>query len=513
VHQDRRQGEQALLARLQKDGLPHVYSQWFWDALPLTLASGGRITFADQVENHLPDLSLLADASPKAAYVLTTREEDFRNTLAAAGIKARSKNVAQFHLYTEFSRPLPALRQIAPRGWQSPQPGGRRAWDRDLSSTYSDGLPQNPGQAFILDLGQVQPDVCLVELMPGAHAEAAAGLELLTSLDGQDWQPAASQQGTAFGALFWSLDRPLLRFLPARQQLAFPPRPARYLQIRQSAQSSGRWWSLAELFVYQAAGPAKPDPSPADLAQAIAALPGQGPVYAPPEVLALLPPNRRALADPQLPLATAFPLERLHLNLERQVVLCLPRREWEACRDLAESRLVVPPLTKDMGTWVLVSDLRPKPTALAAWPLPAQATARASHLSDLAASPLRHPPGPRWHSGRPQSLGQWYELDLGREMTISGLSLSTGAWPQDSPLGLKVEIRTDQDGWREVEAEIDANAPLAWAGERLLLGTGPLWVTFLPQPVRGLRLTQTGSHPRLHWTIAGVGLLVETKEE
>jgi hypothetical protein len=508
VFQSRREGEAALFAGLRREGLLHVYGQWFWDALPLTLAGGGEITVADQLENHFPRLTLEADASPRPAYVVTTRSVDFDNTLAAAGITARRDDIAQFHLYRDFQWSLPALSLIVPAGWRSAQPGGERAWDRDLSTAYTDDLPQLPGQTFRVDLGRVEPALCFVEVLSGPYEQAAGGLELWSSLDGREWRLTASQTGTAFGALAWSMDRPLLRFLPARQQLAFSPQPARFLELRQTQTFPARTWSVAELFAYRADGPRGVEPTPSQLAGAIAALPGRGPVYAPAAVLALLPEGRRGLADPQLPPTASFPLGRLHLTLEPGAVICLPTHEWAACRGLLEARLSAPPQTREVGSWVLISDLRPAAPALVAEPLPGSATARASLHPEAARKPLkRRSGGSRWRTGAPQAAGQWFELDLGREMTIAGVSLDSGLWPRERPLGLRVEIRTDQGPWREVGAALASGAPLAWGGERLLLGAGPLWASFAPQPVRGVRLTQTGSHPRLEWTIAGIGLL------
>ncbi len=507
AYQSRRESEQKLFARLENEGQRHVYAQWFWDAIPLTFQAAARLTFSDQLSNHFPRLTTLADASAKPGYLITTRETDFRNTLAAAGISSRNKDRGHLHIYGEFKRSLPSLRALAPHDWTSPQPGGEMAWDRRLSTSWTMAQPQRPGQRFLLDLGRAEPGLCLVEVMPGPFMDAAQGLELRTSLDGEKWETASSTQGTAFGPLFWCLDRPLLRFLPARQQLAFAPRPARYLEIVQTGQAGGRWWSLAEIMIYQEAGPPIADPSPERLSQALAEMPQEGPVFAPPQALARLSARRRGYLDPQLPAAAAFPLDKLTIPLRQDVLVCLPRHEWEAARPLWEPRLAGPATLHEVGGWVVVGGLQAMQPKLRRLPWPEGSQARASLLDGMASQPLKPVSGLRWHTGEPQRPGQWHQVTWEQPVNVAGALLDAGAWPEDEPRGLEVEVSEDGKHWSPTPFRMISRAPLIWGGDKLLLGNGPLALAFSPQEIRGLRLIQTGSHPQQHWSIARLELL------
>ncbi|MBI4798209.1 MAG: discoidin domain-containing protein [Desulfarculus sp.] len=507
-HQERRRQESELFARLERDGHRHVYAQWFWDALPLTLAAKGALTFADQVENHLPSLARLADADPNPAYVYTTRAEDLAKSLALAGVTCRTSNIGRFTVFDRFGQAGPALQEISPQGWQSPTPGASDAWDRNLSTRWTPGTSQRPGQEFILDLGRVQPGLCRVVLMPAHLYDAPQSLELLLSEDGQHWRPAIMPHHGTLIPLAWSLDRPLMPFQPARTQITFAPQAARYLRFIQKGVTYW-WWSVAEVMIFQQAEDpsAGASPTPAQLASAPEVAQAPGPVYAPPEVLALLPEKVRGLKRPQLPPKGGLHLRRLDLATQPGAVLCLPAVNWPASREILAGRLAQEPTVRVMGDWVLVSGLQWPPPAHQVLEPPALAQLYCSREPALAVRTLDNSPLVRWRSPTPQQAGQALRLDLGQPQNIAGLVLTNEHWPGDQPRGLKVEVSGDGQDWQEPEGLAIQSGKVIWGGDRLLVRDGYLRITFAPRPVSQVRLTLTQSHPRRHWSIGHLRLL------
>jgi hypothetical protein len=511
IYEEHLQDRRELFAWLQKAGHRHSYAQGFWEALPLTLDAAGQMTFADQVENHLPRLLRQADADDRPSYVAGNRTTDLKNTLRAAHIAYNRDHLRGFHVYSKFRTTWPGLREVDPRLWSSPQSGAAEAWDRDLATGWTLAKPQSPGQTLEIDLGREEQGLCLVTLMPGAYIQAAVGLKAQLSLDGQNWTTVSNQNGFAYAPLFWSLDRPLVRFAPARQQLAFAPQAARFLRLVQTGEAGGRAWSVGEVFLFQADGPPRTTPQARELAQAARDASPQGPVFAPPEVLALLPEDMAGFRDPQRPVADSFPLEKLRIPLGPGTLLCLPLTNWPASREILGRRLARAPRVVEMGDHVLVSGLEPAPSPSRIVDPPATARLSASHSPDQARLALDGLTATRWDTGYHQEPGQELTLDLGDDLEICGLALETGPWPRDRPRDLKVLVSRDGRDWREPEGLELVDPGVVWAGDRVLSGSGTMLARFAPRKVRQARLVQTGHHPHQFWSVAELRLLVPAR--
>ncbi len=63
-------------------------------------------------------------------------------------------------------------------------------------------------------------------------------------------------------------------------------------------------------------------------------------------------------------------------------------------------------------------------------------TARASHNADTANQAIDNQPNTAWSTGEPQTPGMWFQIDLGRIETVSGIMLD--APPDESPVGLRI---------------------------------------------------------------------------
>ncbi len=128
--------------------------------------------------------------------------------------------------------------------------------------------------------------------------------------------------------------------------------------------------------------------------------------------------------------------------------------------------------------------------------------ATASHYTETAAYALDRDAGTRWSSEQVQAPGMWYQLDLGRVATLTGLAWLPGGW-QDVPAGFRVDLSTDGRTWETVSRVDPYGGPLAWGGTHPIqrVRRSRVEVRFPSIPARFLRLTLTHASDRFWWTI------------
>jgi hypothetical protein len=103
----------------------------------------------------------------------------------------------------------------------------------------------------------------------------------------------------------------------------------------------------------------------------------------------------------------------------------------------------------------------------------------------------------RWGSGGPQSPGQTFEVEFNEATIIDGVRYSYGAWFNDRPAELQVEVE-DSSGTRSVVLS-RRESP----GALHLSARDPYFtLRFNPTLVKKVILTQMGRHPVLDWSIA-----------
>ncbi len=107
----------------------------------------------------------------------------------------------------------------------------------------------------------------------------------------------------------------------------------------------------------------------------------------------------------------------------------------------------------------------------------------------------------RWGTGAPQSPGQSFEVELLNPVSIDGVRYAYGAWFNDRPAELKVEVE-DSSGTRTVVLS-QRESP----GALHLSARDPYFtLRFAPIMARKVILTQLGRHPVLDWSIAEISL-------
>jgi hypothetical protein len=116
--------------------------------------------------------------------------------------------------------------------------------DGNLRTRWVCGV-QSPDQALTADLGAPATVGAIVHALGSVGGEFPRLLTIETSMDGSTWMPAweGSPAATVLAA---AMAKPL----EIRPVLAFAPRTARYVRLRQLAREGTYAWSLAELEVW-----------------------------------------------------------------------------------------------------------------------------------------------------------------------------------------------------------------------------------------------------------------------
>jgi len=115
--------------------------------------------------------------------------------------------------------------------------------------------------------------------------------------------------------------------------------------------------------------------------------------------------------------------------------------------------------------------------------------AKASRNSNYAHRALDGNKASRWDTGRGMKPGDWFELDLGVESTLKGLTLDTTNSSNDYPRGYEVYISFDGGSWGKPIATGKATKPITE-------------IRFAkPVKTRHVKIIQTGSSDSWNWSI------------
>jgi len=175
-----------------------------------------------------------AGSSPGATVVRTTANQTYYQLPPRAGAPAAT------------GPPLPIAALTANVEAAEVQ----KAVDGSLTTRWSTGHPQVPGDELVVDLGRVRTAAVLELSLGPFHGDYPRRLLIEASLDGQDW--ATVWQGPGGGpAVTAAIDDPWR--VPVRT--AFQPREARYLRLTQLGSDPAFYWTVAELRVL---GPSRP---------------------------------------------------------------------------------------------------------------------------------------------------------------------------------------------------------------------------------------------------------------
>ncbi len=251
----------ALIARLDSLGVRACYAS-ARIAPVITFESAGRVQCAEFTGYRNFGLLQAVDAIDDPAQVAIVTHRVLRDPapsamargLRLAGAKMGRAVVGNYEVYHGFVAPDPRLQPVPATGWtaraSSAAGSATLAIDRRMWTRWTARKPE--GQWLELDFGRSRP-ITQLSLLAGPWAtETPAGLRIATSADGRSWDTVAESADLVPGVHWWR-GHPRLDD-SGRVIVRFTPRDARYVRFTSlGAGVPDGAWSVAELFVYEAA--------------------------------------------------------------------------------------------------------------------------------------------------------------------------------------------------------------------------------------------------------------------
>jgi 4-amino-4-deoxy-L-arabinose transferase-like glycosyltransferase len=505
VFRERLTREYEMAEFLQNNGYDRIYAEESIGKKAMLLG-GKPLVFSDPYQEVYLKFAELADAGQKTGFLFYGENPLFENTLIGAGGNYRKIIINDLYtLYGDFIPP-PASQLIPRQGWSGkgwPESGkSADLFDSDVDTGWS--VPQVPGAALLIDMGQVNP-VNRIFFIPYSHREVPAGFQVEVSENGWQWT-LVSRISAYWGPFFWSGPHPMIKVRQGRVEIAFPEVKARYLKLTLTAGDKHRNWSVAEFFVGK---PRQEDP----LNHSDQRLP---------DLLRFLQVNHipAVYADHWLSAVLRVQSGRQLLTMasnrflndngaedpapeHRSPVSFNPGSAFvlEKGDALFFSQSIEPGGRecdrRTLGPYKIFYNCRKKEEPAldsAGWKVSANVNeGEAGKVVDG----LRRT---RWSSEKPQHPGMFFEVDLGKIFSVGGVALSLGDSRKDFPRRLKVLGSRDGKTWGEIETEWTSD--FHWAGNVLLRMRGErIDYFFNPVEVRFLKLLQEGSDPKYYWSI------------
>ena len=502
-------GQLESVASLERDGIHRVYDS---DAAGriVTFLADARVIVSNPYEEIRPAFARAVDGGSTVGWWMPRRAPLLEAHFAALGLRVLfQRRSALGGTYEGFTLVAPPVREVPAEGLRITASDGSdatgRMTDRIGATLWSTSHPQRGGEWVQIDLGAVVP-VALVRWLPGTYQEVPRGLRLDASLDGNAWRTLVDLPEYA-GPLYWSAGRPLARVRSGRVELRVTPEPARYLRIAQTGRG-GLWaWTIRELYVYAATGPAAPEPPVDDAALARAVRDaGVRRLYADHGWA-----NRLALADPTIRVLPAN-LQLDDYGFRGSATMLIPPVEWAPGTGV----LLEPADAGGFAETARAGGLAFARHALAGGltlfvHAPASVPGAPVPASLLAVSASRQPkraglavdgdPVTRWATMGPRAAGDWFRVDFAVPRTLRGVRLAA-ANPADLPLGLVVEGSPDGARWERLAVTVRAEHRYRWGGFGFLDdGLLTLGLEFPPSTVKALRLVLPAGDPVFDWSI------------
>ncbi|MBI5586341.1 MAG: discoidin domain-containing protein [Deltaproteobacteria bacterium] len=497
--------EKAVIHFLKEKQIRTVYVPDYWKAVPLTFVAREEIIFAQPLLDRYPPYTGIVDRSRRPAYLLSGDAPAFEATLIALGGNYQKKRIGDLWIFFDFTPPPYRYVPLPPENWQAYSNRGKvsvpTVIDRNLDTRWNLGRIMEPGDTFVLDLGQVVNDLGRITLLAGTREGLPRGLRLEISDDGRNWRIPLSIPAY-WDSLVWSGPHPFVRPEKGALELVFPPQSGRYLKIVQTGSDTRFAWEIAEILIYRAI-PASREASPAQVPQVedlVERLPSLGieRLWAGPWIAAYLPPRYRIEADPD---RDFHPLPELEGNR----LSSLPFPEFVVRKDQAEGLgQVLQRLDPDLYGEIRFKDLalfyttrsreQYRPLSRSEW------RGYSNFNNQEAGKALDGKRESRWTSGTPQVPGVWFRLDLGRPEKVSRVRLRLGSSRRDFPRRLEVRVSLNGSDWQEV---VPLNQPVYWDGENWFREQprGETDLIFPEKFTRYIEFHQKGQDSNYYWSI------------
>jgi hypothetical protein len=502
-------GQLESLAALERADLDRVYDSDAGGRI-LTFLSAGRTIVSNPYEEIRPAFARAVDGGAAVGWWMPRRAGLLEAHFAALGLRSAFHRRGDLGgTYDAFTLVAPPVREVPASGFRITASDGTdatgRMTDRVGATLWSTGHPQRGGEWVQVDLGAVMP-VALVRWLPGTYQEVPRGLRLEVSVDGVAWRTLADL-AEYVGPLYWSAGRPLARVRSGRVELRIPTTPARWLRITQTGRG-GLWaWTIRELYVYAATGPAAPE-TPVDDAALARAVRDAG-------VRRLYADHgwasRIALADSAIRVLPAN-LQLDDYGFRGSATMLIPPVEWapgtgvllepadaEGFAEMARAGGLAFTRHALVGGLMLFAHAAP---SAAGAPVPERLLGvSASRQPKRAGLAVDGDPATRWATAGPRAAGDWFRVDLPAARSLRGVRL-TAANPADLPPALAVEGSPDGARWERLATILSPEHRYRWGGVGLLDdGLVALGIEFPPATLKALRLVLPAGDPVFDWSI------------
>ncbi|MUG88214.1 coagulation factor 5/8 type domain protein [Paenibacillus timonensis] len=404
--------------------------------------------------------------------------------------------------------PSQGVKYLDRSGWtitaSSSSEGVERLVDGDLSTRWSSGRLQAPGDWLQIDLGSEQTFDTLFMNSGTNWGDYAHGYEVYVSADGESWNdPVATDTGTS----------PSLAVSLNKQQ-------ARYVKMVLTAPADS-WWSISELKLAEfgaAAPPVTPQPADGSLDDRSGWVVTASSTQGKDVTVNMLDGNRDTLwtngreqASGQwvkVDLGAVHRFDSIVLDpgnagevypRSYRLYVSNDGENWgdpviggpgQAGRlsvtfPTQTARYLKLVQTGEANRWWSIAELyvndygigKQKEVTPDNWIV-------TSSSGDIAGAIVDGVESSRWTSGREQTGGEWFQLDLGMAQPVDQMVMDSAHSHEDYAHGYEVYVSLDGESW---------GSPVASG-----TGKGPIVTAAFPlQTARFLKVVQTGSDP--HW--------------
>ena len=212
-----------------------------------------KTILADPRYRRYPKYAKQVDSARSVAWIAEYPSKWLEHIFRNLHVEYAKERFRDHVVYTDFTGPEMKFGAVSPENWKVVTPDGREtenAFDRKIWSVWTSKNKQSDGQAFVVDMGQMESISRIAFLAGGFHPrDNPSGYEVQVSTDGEKWRRVAVNKFFYRGGIFWD-GKTVKADLSGLALSVFKPVAARFVKISIFGQSR-YCWSIAELFIYR----------------------------------------------------------------------------------------------------------------------------------------------------------------------------------------------------------------------------------------------------------------------
>lgn len=471
-----------------------------------------KIKLGNLLEEPIPFYKESLDTSERPGFLFKKDQgEAFEQNLIFLGCSFKKREVENHLLFYDIKKTLSQGKEILPTKWQ----GDRDTFDRNWVTRWTPHVPQRPGQNLEIDLGQTHRLTGL-ELRSIERQDLPRSLKVEISQNKKRWEEVASLPFTPT-PLYFSGTHPFSDLEQGRLEVSFKPIKARFVRLTQTSKSDISYWSIHEIYFFEAEDPSIPQNPKAEIDSLINVLQAykEQPIYADTWLNAQFSLNPKmnnfkfiSLYNPRLNLTRLKPVhERLsrYIDWDQKPVFVVHQDK----QDSFESSPIYNAQQwkqEKSGPWRLYQQ---KETPKTEWkPLSKEKWKASANPHPERADRAIAQPNKSWESFDSQKQGMSFTLNLGQIESFSKVELTTGLSFWEYPRHFKLYASNNNQDWKEIPI-FKMGLPY-WDGIRLVpsqLHQRTLPILIESTQTQYLKIKLTQDFPRSQWSISNINIL------